>query len=133
MTSLATIKFKSKTMAAENRIIRFESYDFDIMAKFLKRPYENDDSTDRTLNSNLPSKIVPLSPHAYVASNTRKWNALPTKWRIFSRQLQQGMHLKANGAKKLFDTVVRKVHTWRGKQKCDDKTECTRTPAPHKD
>ena len=49
-------------MAAENRIIRFESYDFDIMAKFLKRPYENDDSTDRTLNSNLPSKIVPPSP-----------------------------------------------------------------------
>ena len=36
-------KIKSKTMAAENRIIRFESYDFDIMAKFLKRPYENDD------------------------------------------------------------------------------------------
>ena len=71
-------------MAAENRIVRFE-----IMAKFLKRPYENDDSTDRTLNSNLPSRIVPPSPHAYVASNTRKWNALPTEWRIFSDNLSK--------------------------------------------
>ena len=96
---------------AENRIVRFE-----IMAKFMKRPYKNDDSTHRTLSFNLPSKIVPPSPQANVASNTRKWNALPTEWRIFSRQPQQSMHLKANGVK-LPAVVIWNVHTQRGKQK----------------
>ena len=62
---------------------------FEIMAKFMKRPYKNDDSTYRTLSFNLPSKIVPPSPQANVASNTRKWNALPTEWRIFPDNLSK--------------------------------------------
>ena len=43
-----------------------------------------------------------------------------------------GMHLKANGAKKLYVTVVRKVQTWRGKQNSDDKQNVQGHP-PRKD